>query len=79
MNRGVILVTFNYRLGIFGFLSTLDNAAPGNFGLKDQVMALKWIKQNIGSYGGNPEKVTIFGQSAGAASVHFHLVSKASN
>ncbi|XP_048526615.1 juvenile hormone esterase [Dendroctonus ponderosae] len=79
MNRGVILVTFNYRLGIFGFLSTLDNAAPGNFGLKDQVMALKWIKQNIGSYGGNPEKITIFGQSAGAASVHFHLVSKASN
>nr|ATS94112.1 juvenile hormone esterase [Dendroctonus rhizophagus]UUB32783.1 carboxylesterase COEF1 [Dendroctonus rhizophagus] len=79
MNKGVILVTFNYRLGIFGFLSTLDNAAPGNVGLKDQVMALKWIKQNIGSFGGNPEKVTIFGQSAGAVSVHFHLVSKASD
>jgi juvenile-hormone esterase len=58
-----------------GFLSTGDNAAPGNFGLKDQVEALKWVKKNIAGLGGNPESVTIFGQSAGGACVHLHMLS----
>ncbi|XP_039452079.1 juvenile hormone esterase-like [Culex pipiens pallens] len=73
--RRVILVTFQYRLGVFGFLSTGDEVAPGNFGLKDQVMALRWVKHNIAYFGGNPDLVTIFGQSAGGASVHMHMIS----
>ncbi|XP_018575849.1 venom carboxylesterase-6-like isoform X2 [Anoplophora glabripennis] len=72
MDKNVILVTFNYRLGFF---STNDDAAPGNYGLKDQVAALKWVKNNIEYFGGNSERVTIFGQSAGGASVHFHMFS----
>lgn len=58
-----------------GFLSTLDDAAPGNWALKDQVAALQWVQENIEHFGGNNKKVTIFGQSAGAASVHYHLLS----
>lgn len=73
--RRVILVTFQYRLGVFGFFSTGDEVASGNFGLKDQVMALQWVKHNIEAFGGNPGLVTIFGQSAGGASVHMHMIS----
>jgi len=51
----------------------------GNMGLKDQVMALRWVKQNIELFGGDPELVTIMGQSAGGASVHYHLLSKMSS
>ncbi|GAB6023217.1 hypothetical protein CHUAL_008035 [Chamberlinius hualienensis] len=75
LDRDIILVTINYRLGIFGFISTGDEAAPGNYGLLDQVMALKWVQQYITKFGGDPSKVTIFGQSAGGASVSLHLVS----
>ena len=71
----VIVVTFNYRLGSFGFLSTGDGRIKGNFGMKDQVMALQWVKDNIASFGGDPDRVTIFGQSAGAASVGYHMLS----
>ncbi|TMW40065.1 hypothetical protein DOY81_014855, partial [Sarcophaga bullata] len=74
----VILVTFSYRLGAFGFLSTGDNSIPGNFGLKDQLLALKWVQRNIADFGGDPEKVTIFGQSAGAISAHMHMLSSQS-
>ena len=58
-----------HRLGPLGFLSTSDKTAGGNQGLLDQVMVLKWVKENIGKFGGDPEKVTIFGEDSGAASV----------
>ena len=70
--RGVVLVTFDYRLGIFGFLRTpeLDAESPhhasGNYGLLDQIAALEWVHRNIARFGGDPNKVTILGQSAGA-------------
>ncbi|XP_005098831.1 acetylcholinesterase [Aplysia californica] len=66
--KGVVLVTINYRLNIFGFLSTEDDTMPGNYGMLDQIAALKWIKDNIASFGGDPNLVTIIGQSAGSAS-----------
>ncbi|RXG73520.1 Venom carboxylesterase-6 [Armadillidium vulgare] len=78
VNEEIILVVIQYRLGIFGFLSTEDTVLPGNMGLKDQQLALKWIKQNIKAFGGNPESITIFGESAGAASVHFQILSPGS-
>lgn len=56
-------------------MSTGDEASPGNFGLKDQVLALKWIKRNIKAFGGNPDSITIMGASAGAVSVHMHMMS----
>ncbi|CAD6234006.1 GSCOCT00007470001.2-RA-CDS, partial [Cotesia congregata] len=71
VKKDVILVTFNYRLNIFGFLNLDDEESPGNQGLKDQVMALKWVKQNIANFGGDPNLVTIFGESAGSSSVHY--------
>lgn len=71
--RGVVVVSFNYRAGVLGFLahSELDaeGEASGNFGLQDQILALQWVQENIGAFGGDPGKVTIFGESAGAVSV----------
>jgi hypothetical protein len=61
-----------------GFLSTEDAECPGNNGMKDQVAALRWVRDNIAEFGGNPNSVTIFGESAGAASTHFHMLSPAS-
>ncbi|RZB39767.1 venom carboxylesterase-6-like [Asbolus verrucosus] len=78
MDRDIIFVTFNYRLGIFGFLSTEDEVVPGNNGLKDQVLALKWVQKNIASFGGNPDSVTLTGLSAGGSSVHLHYFSEMS-
>lgn len=68
-------MSFAYRLNIFGFFSTLDNESPGNFGLLDQVAALNWVKNNIESFGGDPDNVCIFGHDAGAVSVGLHLIS----
>lgn len=68
----VIVVTLNYRLGFFGFFSTMDSASPGNFGLYDQAIAFQWVHDNIGEFGGSNSRVTIFGESAGAMSVNMH-------
>ena len=75
MDEGVLLVTVQYRLGIFGFLSTGQEEAPGNLGLWDQREALVWVKDNIAAFGGDPDRVTLFGESAGSMAVNFHLVS----
>lgn len=79
MDHDVIFVTINYRLGPLGFLSTEDEVLPGNMGLKDQSMALRWVSENIEWFGGNPNKITLIGLSAGGASVHYHYLSKLSS
>jgi juvenile-hormone esterase len=61
-----------------GFLSTEDSVCPGNNGMKEQVAALRWVRDNIAVFGGNPNSVTIFGESAGGVSTHFHMLSPAS-
>lgn len=66
--RGVILVTIAYRCNVFGFLPTPGEGHRANLGLQDQIMALKWVQENISAFGGDPENVTLFGQSAGAMS-----------
>ncbi|KAL8212966.1 UNVERIFIED_CONTAM: hypothetical protein K2H54_059859 [Gekko kuhli] len=73
----LVVVSLNYRLGALGFLS-LPPSAPGNAGLWDQQLALKWVKENAAAFGGDPTQVTISGQSAGGALVGFHLLSPGS-
>ncbi|KAK5649399.1 hypothetical protein RI129_000428 [Pyrocoelia pectoralis] len=75
MDRNIVYVNVNYRLGILGFLSTEDAFIPGNNGLKDQQLALRWIQAHIKKFGGNPKSVTLVGESAGGAFVHFHYLS----
>lgn len=65
----VVLVKMNYRLGAFGFLNANDHEVPGNMGIHDQILALNWVRQNIHTFGGNPDKITAFGSSAGAMSI----------
>ncbi|ELT96372.1 hypothetical protein CAPTEDRAFT_229344 [Capitella teleta] len=74
-HNNVIVVSVEYRVGVFGFLSTRNSAAPGNLGLWDQRHALHWIWDNIREIGGSPESITVFGEDAGAMSAGFHVVS----
>jgi carboxylesterase type B len=83
LNRPTIFITLNYRLGVFGFLAGRDleaynkqygEAGVGNYGIWDQVLALRWIQNHISSFGGDPDRVTVFGQSAGGVSVNCHLL-----
>ena len=76
VSRGdVVVITINYRLGTLGFLALDNGVTKGNFGLADQITALEWVHQHIRAFGGDPERISIFGQSAGAASVRALLAS----
>jgi para-nitrobenzyl esterase len=83
-HKGVVVVSMNYRLGIFGFFSHPEltkespHHASGNYGLQDQVAALQWVRKNIAAFGGDPENVTIFGESAGSLSVSALMASPVS-
>lgn len=81
--RPTIIVTMNYRLGVYGFLAGRDLEAynaqcgengVGNYGIYDQIIALRWIQDHIAGFGGDPKRVTLFGQSAGGVSVNCHLL-----
>jgi para-nitrobenzyl esterase len=83
--KGAVIVTFNYRLGRFGFFAHPDltkeaaGGPTGNFGLMDQIAALRWVRENISAFGGDPDNVTIFGESGGGASVaHLMAIGEAS-
>lgn len=77
LTEDVVVVTINYRLGILGFLAMEDPKleVPGNAAFKDMVMALKWVQKNIEQFNGDPNNVTVFGESAGGASVHLLMLS----
>nr|CAH7760988.1 unnamed protein product [Callosobruchus chinensis] len=75
MDEEIVVVTVNYRLGALGFLTTEDDVIPANLGLRDQNLALKWVQENIDLFGGDPRDIVITGESAGAASVCYHLLS----
>merc|ERR1711971_1190766 len=75
LEEDIVLVTVQYRLGPLGWLTTADGEAPGNYGLQDQLLALKWVQQHIGAFGGDKAQVTIAGMSAGGASVNYLLLS----
>jgi carboxylesterase type B len=80
VNRSsVIVVAVTYRLGAFGFLWSGTDGFNGAYGIQDQRLALKWVQANIVAFGGNPSRVTIYGQSAGAGSVGVHLQSAESD
>uniref|UniRef100_A0A1Y9HAC3 Carboxylic ester hydrolase n=1 Tax=Anopheles farauti TaxID=69004 RepID=A0A1Y9HAC3_9DIPT len=80
IEKDIVLVTLNYRVGALGFLccQSPDAGVPGNAGLKDQRLALKWVQQNIAHFGGDPTAVTLFGHSAGGASVQYHTIAEVS-
>jgi carboxylesterase type B len=69
------LFIYGRLICLLGFISTEDDVIPGNYGMKDQVMALRWVQENIAKFGGDPGQVTVFGESAGGASTGYHLLS----
>ena len=71
--RGIVVVTLNYRIGALGFLVSSKDGILGNFGLMDQRAAMEWVKTNIKSFGGDPNNITLFGNSAGAVMIGLHL------
>ena len=75
LDRDIVLVVMNYRLGILGFLSLENDSAPGNLGLHDQYLALLWVKNHISQFRGDPGNITLMGHSAGAMSAMLHLTS----
>ncbi|XP_069354734.1 esterase FE4-like isoform X2 [Maniola hyperantus] len=79
VKKDVILVIFNYRVALLGFLCLRTKEAPGNAGIKDQIAALRWVKKNIAAFGGDPDNVTVFGSSAGAVSISILIASEATN
>ncbi|XP_045782974.1 esterase FE4-like [Maniola jurtina] len=76
IRHDVILVTLNYRVGPYGFFCLDTPDVPGNQGIKDQVLALRWVKENIAAFGGDMNKITVMGGSAGGVSIEFNLLSK---
>ncbi|RZB40290.1 COesterase and/or Abhydrolase 3 domain containing protein, partial [Asbolus verrucosus] len=74
LDQDIVLVTINYRIGSLGFIS-VGKEAPGNNALRDQVVAMKWVKNNIAAFGGDPDSVTLFGNSGGSWSITLHMVS----
>ncbi|XP_041969339.1 esterase FE4-like [Aricia agestis] len=77
IRQAIVVVSFNYRLGAFGFLCLGTRSIPGNVGLKDQVAALQWVKRNIASFGGDPSEVTVYGTGSGAACVELLVLAGA--
>jgi carboxylesterase type B len=71
--KGVIVVSLNYRLGALGFLVSVSDGLFGNYGLDDQKTAIQWIRDNIRAFNGDPDRITLFGESAGAMSIGLHL------
>lgn len=74
-SEGVVVVTVSYRLNVFGFFCLANEEARGNYGLLDQYFALLWIRENVRAFGGDPQKITLFGHGSGAASIVLHMVS----
>ncbi|XP_059061157.1 acetylcholinesterase-like [Achroia grisella] len=79
LKQDIILVSINYRLGPYGFMCLDTPEVPGNQGLRDQLLALRWINENIQAFGGDISKITLFGESAGSISIDFHLLSSNEN
>lgn len=73
VDEDVVVITFNFRLGPFGFLSTEDGNASGNMGLRDQSLALKWVRDNVHKFSGDFERVTLMGQGTGSTDTFLHL------
>uniref|UniRef100_B4MQF2 carboxylesterase n=1 Tax=Drosophila willistoni TaxID=7260 RepID=B4MQF2_DROWI len=75
-SQAVVLVTVSYRVGVLGYLSTGDENMPGNYGLKDQLLALKWVRDNIHGFGGDYDEVTLFGHGIDGVATHLHLLNR---
>lgn len=73
--ENMVVVTVNYRLNVFGFLCLDSQEVRGNFGLLDQYFSMLWVREHIKNFGGDSDKITLFGHSAGAASVALHMIS----